>query len=165
MFLSVLLLAAAALVIDRQGLLPRGAFLSTGETLAGRASVIDGDTIEIHGQRIRLWGIDAPEGGQTCRRNGAPWRCGSESANALSGFLRARTVTCAERDRDRYGRIVATCAIDGQDVGEWLVEHGWALDYVQFSRGAYAAAERRAEAAKRGMWQGEFEPPWEWRRR
>ncbi len=51
--------------------------------VAGTASVIDGDTIEVHGQRIRLHGIDAPESRQLCRLDGKPWQCGKDAANAL----------------------------------------------------------------------------------
>lgn len=142
-----------------------GATLSSEPKTVGRASVIDGDTIEIHGQRIRLWGIDAPEGGQRCFRDGKPWRCGTDAANALSSFLGARTVSCNEKDRDRYGRMVAVCTVAGQDIGTWLVREGWALDYVTYSGGAYVSQEDAAETGRNGIWQGEFEPPWEWRRR
>jgi endonuclease YncB( thermonuclease family) len=140
-------------------------FVYAGQTIAGRASVIDGDTIEIHGQHIRLWDIDAPEGRQRCFRDGKSWRCGTDVANALADFLVARTVTCSQRDRDRYRRVVATCAVSGKGVGAWLVRNGWALDYVRYSNGAYAAEEHEAEAEKRGLWMGEFELPWVWRRR
>src|SRR5690554_1952283 len=75
--------------------------------VAGRASVIDGDTIEIHGQRIRLHGIDAPESAQLCLAEDERWRCGQQSALALDDEIAGRPVACAERDRDRYGRIVA----------------------------------------------------------
>jgi endonuclease YncB( thermonuclease family) len=134
--------------------------------MAGTASVIDGDTIEIHGRRIRLWGIDAPEGGQPCRVNGEPWRCGQKSALALSSYIGLRTVSCEQRDSDRYGRAVAVCSI-GQtpDLGEWLVRSGWALDYPRYSRGAYSDAQREAARTRRGMWQGQFDKPWEWRGR
>src|SRR4029453_9677723 len=73
----------------------------------GRASVIDGDTIEIHGQRIRLFGIDAPESRQTCEANGQTYRCGQQAALSLADHVGQRTVACEERDTDRYGRIVA----------------------------------------------------------
>lgn len=63
---------------------------SAGQDISGRASVIDGDTIEVRGVRIRLHGIDAPENGQTCRRNGKPWLCGSASAFALDGLVAGR---------------------------------------------------------------------------
>ncbi len=75
--------------------------------VAGVASVIDGDTIEVHGQRIRLHGIDAPESRQLCRLNGKPWQCGKDAANALAEKIGRRPIVCEERDRDRYGRIVA----------------------------------------------------------
>ena len=135
------------------------------EPIIGQASVIDGDTIEIHGQRIRLWGIDAPEGRQPCTRDGKPWRCGTEAANALDRHLDGATVACTVRDIDRYRRVVAKCEVRGRDVGNWLVSEGWALDYSRYSKSAYAAAEATAKDAKRGVWAGAFEPPWEWRRR
>src|SRR5215475_8270074 len=75
--------------------------------VVGVASVIDGDTIEIHGQRIRLYGIDAPEASQLCDLDGKPWRCGQASANALADNIGRRTVMCEPRDRDRYGRLVS----------------------------------------------------------
>lgn len=134
------------------------------EPIVGRASVIDGDTIEIHGQRIRLWGIDAPEGKQRCVLEGKIWRCGTDSANALADHLQAQTVSCTEKDRDRYKRIVAVCEVAGEDVGAWLVRSGWALDYVKYSHEAYASEQVEAKRDKRGLWQGEFEPPWVWRR-
>lgn len=137
---------------------------SAAETLAGRASVIDGDTIELHGQRIRLHGIDAPEGGQTCETAaGKPWRCGTAAARALDGLTFGKTIVCAPQDIDRYGRIVATCEVAGLDLGGELVEQGLAVAYRSYSR-AYVPAEGRARASKRGMWAGRFEMPWDWRR-
>lgn len=137
---------------------------TTADLIVGRASVIDGDTIEIHGQRIRLWGVDAPEGRQKCTREGRSWRCGTDSANALAVHLGARTVSCIEKARDRYKRIVAVCDVDGDDVGAWLVRSGWALDYARYSKGEYATEQTEAESSRAGLWQGEFEAPWDWRR-
>ena len=134
--------------------------------IVGRASIIDADTIDVHGQRIRLWGIDAPESRQTCERNNQTYRCGTEAANALSAWVGQRTVTCAAEGRpDRYRRIVARCAVGGVDIGGWLVGQGWALDYVRYSRGAYAAPERQARLSRAGVWAGAFQRPWEWRAR
>lgn len=130
----------------------------------GRASVIDGDTIEIHGQRIRLYGVDAPEGRQTCTINGKPWRCGQQSALALSDLIGTKTVRCETKDRDQYQRLVAVCYLGKQNINGWMVRHGWAVDYRQYSKGAYRTEEAQAQQERLGVWQGEFVMPWEWRR-
>ncbi len=81
--------------------------------VAGTASVIDGDTIEVHGQRTRLHGIDAPESRQLCRLDGAPWQCGKDAANALADKINRRPVMCEDLGRDRYKRIIARCTVAG----------------------------------------------------
>ncbi len=89
--------------------------------VTGTASVIDGDTIEVHGQRIRLHGIDTPEHQQLCRRDGEPWQCGKDAAKALADKIARRPVTCENLGRDRYKRIIARCTVAGEDLGEWMV--------------------------------------------
>ncbi len=131
--------------------------------ITGRARVIDGDTLEVAGQRIRLHGIDAPESRQLCRRDGEPWRCGKDATSALKAFLGSRPVSCKELDRDRYRRIVARCAVEKADIGEWMVSQGWAVAYYLYSY-EYSRTEQRARSARRGVWAGEFEKPWEWRK-
>ena len=101
--------------------------------ITGRASVIDGDTIEIRDQRIRLFGIDAPEGRQRCKLNGKPWRCGQQSTFALAEFIGKAWVRCNERDRDRYKRIVAVCFLGNKNINAWMVRNGWAVDYRRYS--------------------------------
>jgi len=143
-------------------LLPR----SDGNPIEGRASVVDGDTIEIAGQRVRFNGIDAPEGQQSCKNsNGKAYACGRSAAKALDNFLAgSRPVRCEFLDWDQYGRYVGNCArADGRSVQEWLVESGHALDWPRYSAGGYAVQQARAKQARRGVWQGEFEEPWEWR--
>ena len=102
--------------------------LLNAETVTGRATVIDGDTIEIHGQRIRLHGIDAPESGQSCiNKNGSNYRCGQFSANQMAKYVSGQTVNCNVKEKDRYGRLVAACFVKGEDINERLVLEGWAL--------------------------------------
>ncbi len=95
--------------------------------VAGIASVIDGDTLEIHGQRIRLHGIDAPESRQLCRLDGKPWQCGKDAANALAEKIARRPVTCEDLGRDRHKRIIGRCTVAGEDIDAWMVSQGWAL--------------------------------------
>lgn len=133
--------------------------------VTGEASVLDADTLEIHGQRIRLWGVDAPESRQTCQdAQSRTYRCGQRAVLVISDWIGARPLSCTTIDRDQYGRDVSKCTVAGQDVGEHLVRAGWAIDYREYSRGAYAAPEREARAAKRGLWAGHFEEPAAWRR-
>src|SRR6478609_2842768 len=95
------------------------------DDLIGQASVIDGDTIEIHGMRVRLWGIDAPESTQLCRgEDSLQYRCGAKAANDLDVFIARRPVGCTPISLDQYGRTVATCTVDGTDLGQWLVSNG-----------------------------------------
>ncbi len=131
--------------------------------VAGTASVIDGDTIEVHGQRIRLHGIDAPESRQLCRLDGKPWQCGKDAANALADKIARRPVTCEDLGRDRYKRIIGRCTVAGEDLGEWLVREGLSLAYRRYSLD-YTNMEAAAQAARRSIWAGEFVKPWEWRR-
>jgi len=118
--------------------------------IVGRASVIDGDTIEIHGQRIRLFGIDAPESAQLCLAEDRRWRCGQQAALALDERITGRPVACREKDRDRYGRIVAVCRAGDEDLNAWLVAKGWALAYRRYSTD-YVDEEAAAGAARKGI--------------
>ena len=98
--------------------------LLTTLTLAdvtGSARVIDGDTIEVAGERIRLHGIDAPESHQASRRRGVTWLCGAEASRALRGLVGDEPVRCDERGRDRYGRLISVCWANGMDVNARMV--------------------------------------------
>ena len=136
---------------------------SSGETLSGFARVIDGDTFEIRGTRIRLHGVDAPESRQRCRARGRGWPCGREATRALSRRIGGRRVVCEERDRDRYGRTVAVCRAGGENVNAWMTRAGWAFAYRRYSL-SYIAEEWAARAADRGIWRGEVVAPWDWRK-
>ena len=144
--------------------------------IVGRASVIDGDTIEIHGRRIRLQAVDAPESGQWCGEGEKRWRCGQASAERLAAMIGESVVTCRQDPRDaedRYGRALGMCEAGGADLNLGLVREGLAVAYRQYldyrggepraHKAAYLAAEAEARAARRGMWAGPFQMPWEWR--
>lgn len=120
--------------------------------------VVDGDTFELQGQKIRLFGIDAPEGAQSCDRKGQDWACGAWSARVLADALAQGAVACTEQDRDRYGRSVAICTVAGRDLGRMMVEAGAATAYRRYSQ-RYVAAEERARAAGLGIWAGRMQAP------
>jgi endonuclease YncB( thermonuclease family) len=120
------------------------------DSLSGQASIIDGDTLEIHGTRIRLWGVDAPESSQLCRgEDSLQYRCGAKAANELDAFIARRPVDCSPVSLDQYGRTVAVCSIDGVDIAEWLVRNGLALDWPMYSKGAPKKDPRCHQAKRR----------------
>jgi len=121
--------------------------------------IIDGDTFDLSGERIRLWGVDAPERRQRCQ-TGEP---GPEATAALTRLIGDRAVSCSVRDTDRYGRTVAVCRAGGRDLGAEMVSEGWAWDYTHYSGGRYSAEEQGARAAQRGVWAMGCEPAWDWR--
>lgn len=132
--------------------------------VTGSVRVVDGDTFSVGPERVRLWGVDAPEGGQVCQNaRGVDYACGDAARDRLGGLIGGQGVRCEVRDRDPYGRAVSRCVAGSTDLGEAMVRAGWAIDYVQFSRGAYASAEAKARRAGRGLWAGGFETPWSWR--
>ncbi len=97
------------------------------ESITGSPRVIDGDTLEIDGTRIRLHGIDTPETKQTCQRDEIDWLCGQEASKALRDYVGGADLRCERLDTDRYGRMVAKCfQPSGTDIGEWMVSNGWA---------------------------------------
>lgn len=133
------------------------------ECLVGPALVIDGDTVEVAGQRVRIHGIDAPELDQTFWWQGQHVACGIMALAALEALTAGVKLRCEAVERDRYGRLVARCfSPSGVDVGRRLVSAGWALAYRQYSL-EYVDAEREARKARRGIWRGRFVKPWVWR--
>lgn len=129
--------------------------------LSGKVSrVHDGDTMTLAGQKVRIWGIDAPELKQQCGGDA----CGVVARDALEDLVRSRTVVCTQVDIDRYKRVVASCRAAGRDLGEAMVRSGNALDYRRYSKGRYRDAERSAQTRRVGMWSGEFDRPWDYRR-
>lgn len=130
----------------------------------GVVRVIDADTLEVGGTRVRLHGVDAPEAAQLCQDAlGRDWPCGAWAAAYARALWDGRQAFCVLVEMDRYGREVSRCAVEGRDLGAALVASGAALAFVAYSSD-YLPEEHVAEAAGRGLWRGSFEPPWEWRR-
>jgi endonuclease YncB( thermonuclease family) len=131
--------------------------------LIGRPRVIDGDTIDIAGTRIRLEDIDAPEANQTCvDSKGQAWPCGKTATDELRAHVGGRELNCQPSGADRYRRVLAVCSLsDGSDVNAWMVQQGWAVA-TGFLK-TYRSEEAEAETAKRGIWAGHFVSPAQWR--
>lgn len=136
---------------------------AAAEEISGIARVIDGDTIKIGKERIRLHGIDAPESKQMCSKSDGCYSCGIIATEYLDDIAGGKMVTCRYERRDKYGRIIGKCDAAGADIEASMVSQGWALAYRQYSTD-YIADEDDAREAKRGIWRGRFEKPWRWRR-
>lgn len=138
-------------------------FPANAQTLVGAARVIDGDTLEMAGARIRLLGIDAPERAQTCRRGGALWACGQDATALMAKLVGGRDVSCEAHERDSYGRLVATCHAGVTDLGGAMVREGLAVTLPQFPT-AYLDLEARAKRFGMALWGSQFQTPADYRR-
>ncbi|MFM9852110.1 MAG: thermonuclease family protein [Sphingomonadaceae bacterium] len=132
---------------------------------ADSAKVTDGDTLVIDRQAYRLHGIDAPEYHQLCKEvQGKYWPCGKAARLQLASFVAAGSISCAPQATDTYGRRVARCSsATVPDMGEAMVQAGLAISPAERGAAVYAEAETAARDAKRGIWQGEFDTPADWR--
>jgi endonuclease YncB( thermonuclease family) len=147
-----ILVAAGALIYALRGAPQRD--------ITGAAEAVDGDSVRLNGEDLRLQGIDAPELYQTCRVSGRETPCGREARAALRKLLTSGLATCIGDKRDRYGRLLVVCRVRGIDVNAAMVRGGQAVSF-----GSYQAEEVEAKAAYRGLWAGEFERPRDWRAR
>lgn len=140
---------------DRKGGIPA--------EVSGVPLVLDGDTLDFDGLRVRLFGIDAFERDQLCtRKDRASYACGQVSREALIVAVARQPVTCTKRDVDQYGRMVGVCRTREGDLSARLVSEGAALAYRHYSTD-YVDEEDAARAAGRGVWAGSFEAPWDHR--
>lgn len=156
------MLLAAAATITLSGCLAAETSPSNLQ-LSGSATVVDGDGLRLAGQTIRIHGIDAPEASQYCvAADGGRWPCGAAATRRLSSLVAGAEVRCRETDRDRYGRVVASCEAGGVDVGGVLVTEGLAWAYRRYSSD-YISAEIRARQSRVGVWSAANQPPWEFR--
>ncbi|MBO6767341.1 MAG: thermonuclease family protein [Erythrobacter sp.] len=132
------------------------------QVFEGTATVIDGDTIDMTGTRIRIAHIDAPEANQVCLREGEDWACGSNATAELSSIIDGQVVVCTVIDTDIYGRQVATCQAAIFNIGLELVRRGMAIA-VDGAPHEYEQASGIAGQLNSGLWGSTFAMPWEWR--
>lgn len=136
----------------------------TQEIIKGNAKVIDGDTIHIGNNKIRLHGIDAPEKNQKCFILNDEWNCGKQSTISLINLINLKKVNCIIIDKDRYSRKIGDCYVDEININKWMVKNGWALAYRNYSA-KYIEDEEFAKKNDKGIWQGNFENPWDFRKK
>ena len=141
--------------------------------ISGIAKVIDGDTIKIEKNKIRLFGIDAPESKQVCKKIwlsisflsfNKDYPCGEISTNKLKIKINNRFIVCKSQNKDRYNRLIAECYKDKININRWMVQNGYAVAYKKYSK-KFIAQENLAKREKLGLWAGTFEMPWEWRKK
>ena len=133
------------------------------ELIKGKAKVIDGDTIHIGNNKIRLHGIDAPEQKQTCSFEGNEWNCGQDATFFLSNLINKKSVSCRVNDIDQYKRLVAVCFIDNININQIMIISGWAIAYRYYSKD-FIKEEKIAKKNKMGIWRGTFEEPYIYRK-
>ena len=137
--------------------------------ISGKSKVIDGDTIKIKGNNIRLSGIDAPEKNQICFKKGESYNCGTSSTKALKKYVGKKILKCIYFEKDKYGRILGTCYLpknegDKLSLNRYMVFTGNAVAYKRYSK-EYLDDEKWAKNNQLGMWQGKFIKPEDWRRK
>ena len=137
--------------------------ITLAESIIGKATIIDGDTIRIGKNKIRLYGIDAPEINQTCTINKIIWGCGFESSQALESMISKKEVQCEIVDIDRYKRFVAKCFVKNINLNQYMVQNGWAVAYRYYSDD-FIKNEEIAKKNKSGIWQGKFLDPYLFRK-
>ena len=146
-------------------LLAVGMTSTRAEDLIGVPRIVDGDTVEISGVKVRLESIDAPEKDQLCLDDKSqPRECGKEVLYQLDKKSAGRSWTCRVSGQDRFHRSLASCYIDGEDIQRWMVRSGLALSFTRYSHN-YDADEAAAREARAGLWSGAFIAPWDWRSR
>ena len=141
--------------------------------ISGFAKVVDGDTIKINSKKIRLYGIDAPEKKQKCKKTyltisfmsfTKDYMCGELATQKLIKKINKQKLNCNILDVDRYKRLIGECFKRNINLNSWMVSNGYAVAYRKYSK-KYVSDEINAKINKLGIWQGKFEMPWDYRRK
>ena len=119
--------------------------------------VVDGDSLEMGQERVRLYGIDAPEYVQYCYdAQGQKYQCGLQAKDFLTALVQNEKLSCQHIGTDRYGRSLKECFLkNGESLNRMMVASGWAVDYAK----VYLPEEQQARRDKKGVWQGKFMRP------
>lgn len=139
-------------------------FLLQAPLLAQTIKIVDGDTIHINNIKYRFHGIDAPEMKQMCKQNNQQLKCGVLARNALVKKIGNQYVRCKKITIDRYKRIIAECFVNDESLSKHLVRNGYAFAYRRYSK-KFIEDENFAREQKLGLWQMQFEYPWNYRRK
>jgi endonuclease YncB( thermonuclease family) len=135
---------------------------AVARALSGPAVALDGDSLDMSGLRIRLFGIDAPEAQQQCQRNSQPWACGKEAQALLASRVAGTIVECEPIERDAYDRTVARCFVGDRELGSVMVAEGLAITLPN-GQEIYASEETTAKQFRLGLWGSVFQQPAEYR--
>jgi len=140
------------------------AFGSQNATSKQNLEVVDGDSLEMEGRRIRLVGIDAPEYKQYCfDAKNEKYYCGQTALEYLKSLIGEGEVDCRTKATDIYGRDLAVCYVNGKNLNLEMIRAGHAILYRN-EKSAYRKAAREAKRAKRGIYQGRYMAPEIYRR-
>ena len=130
----------------------------------GTPTITDGDTIKILNNKIRLYGIDAPEKKQKCTKKAKEYNCGIVATKALIEKINKNSVKCVvQKNKDRYNRFIGICFVGQEDLNKWMVRNGYAIAYSRYSKD-YILDEKFAKINKLGLWSGTFLKPEKWRK-
>ena len=138
--------------------------MSSFADIIGIPRIVDGDTIHIGKTKTRLWGYDSPEQKQIYTIKGEFWKCGQAATEHLKTFIGDNPVSCVEKDRDRYGRIIAKSRVGTLDIGAKMVEVGLAIPYWKYNGKYYIQSYKEARGLGHGIHAGEFFKPWVWQK-
>ena len=142
------------------------------DEVIGKAIVVDGDTLKINKKKIRLFGIDAPEIKQICKKNyfsflyfkfQKNYKCGLVSQQKLKILIKGNNIKCISNGKDKYKRFLSICFVKKKDINAWLVKSGYAIAYKKYSK-KYISDEKYARRNKLGLWSGSFQEPEKWRK-